>query len=235
MISGRLFHVQFLLSKTTLDVKVNGTNTTQLFTTNVGTPQGDSLSAVLFIIYLENALRNARSNETPQQVLPNEIIYADDIDLVGTDPTNIYDIETSLKNFRLKVIVDKTEHTELRLETNQESRVTSRQQRRNRSQEILIKQLRWRLFGHILRRGNPIPANLAMLDYFNENSNRGRGRPTTTLPITLNNDLKRLQNKDVQLTTKEDLHKLQKIASQKTGVDRFHRGNKEDSRSCEAG
>ncbi|GFR85346.1 hypothetical protein ElyMa_004171600 [Elysia marginata] len=54
-----------------------------------------------------------------------------------------------------------------------------------------------------------------MLYYFNENSNRGRGRPTTTLPITLNNDLKRLQNKDVQLTTKEDLHKLQKIASQR--------------------
>ncbi|GFR72839.1 RNA-directed DNA polymerase from mobile element jockey [Elysia marginata] len=97
--------VQFLLSKTTLDVKINGTNTTQLFTTNVDSPQGDSLSPVLFIVYLENALRN--------------------------------------------------------------------------------------------------------------NSNRGRGRPTTTLPITLNNDLKRLQNKDVQLTTKEDLHKLQKIASQR--------------------
>ncbi|GFR93033.1 hypothetical protein ElyMa_000882700 [Elysia marginata] len=54
-----------------------------------------------------------------------------------------------------------------------------------------------------------------MLYYSNENSNRGRGRPTTTLPITLNNDLKRLQNKDAQLTTKEDLHKLQKIASQR--------------------
>ncbi|GFR89314.1 retrovirus-related Pol polyprotein LINE-1 [Elysia marginata] len=83
--------VQFLLSKTTLDVKINGTNTTQLFTTNVGTPQGDSLSPVLFIVYLENALRNARSNETPQQVLPNEIIYADDIDFVGTDPPNNYE------------------------------------------------------------------------------------------------------------------------------------------------
>ncbi|GFS27378.1 LINE-1 reverse transcriptase homolog [Elysia marginata] len=77
------------------------------------------------------------------------------------------------------------------------------------------RELRWRLFGHILRRDNSIPANLAMLYYFNENSNRGRGRPTTTLLITLNNDLKRLQNKDVQLTTKEDLHKLQKIASQR--------------------
>ncbi|GFR67234.1 hypothetical protein ElyMa_003700600 [Elysia marginata] len=66
-----------------------------------------------------------------------------------------------------------------------------------------------------LWRDNSIPANLAMLYYFNDNSNRGRGRPTKTLPITLNNDLKRLQNKDVQLTTKEDLHKLQKIASQR--------------------
>ncbi|GFS17731.1 hypothetical protein ElyMa_006829400 [Elysia marginata] len=54
-----------------------------------------------------------------------------------------------------------------------------------------------------------------MLYYFNENSNRGSGRPTKTLPITLNNDLKRLQYKDVQLTTKGDLHKLQKLASQR--------------------
>ncbi|GFR74767.1 endonuclease-reverse transcriptase [Elysia marginata] len=301
--------VHFLLSKTTLDVKINGTSTTQLFTTNVGTPQGDSLSPVLFIVYLENALRNARSNETNQQVPPKEIIYADDIDFVGTDPPNINDIETSLKNFRLKVNVDKTEHTELRkdkedwkltrkvgsllgskedidhrkhlsnvalntlsniwnrpdkvkqktriklynplvksillyncgtwaLTTSDEKRLDSfhrRQLRRilgihcptkiiNQSLykkcsetplSLQILELRWRLFGHILRRDNSISANLAMLYYFNENSNRGRGRPTTTLPITLNNDLKRLQNKDVQLTTKEDLHKLQKIASQR--------------------
>ncbi|GFR73102.1 hypothetical protein ElyMa_002130100 [Elysia marginata] len=70
-----------------------------------------------------------------------------------------------------------------------------------------------------------------MLYYFNENSNRGRGRPTTTLHITLNNDLKRLQNKDVQLTTKEDLHKLKKNSIAKTGVDHFHRRNKEGSRN----
>ncbi|GFR69344.1 endonuclease-reverse transcriptase [Elysia marginata] len=301
--------VQFLLSKTTLDVKINGTSTTQLFTTNVGTPQGDSLSPVLFIVYLENALRNARSKETPKQVLPNEIIYADHIDFVGTDPPNINDIETSLKNFRLKVNVDKTEHTELRkdkedwkltkkvgsllgskedidhrkhlsnvvlnklsniwnrpdkvkqktrnklynslvksillyncgtwsLTTTDEKRLDSfhrRQLRRilgihyptkitNQSLykkcsetplSLQILELRWRLFGHILRRDNSIPANLAMLYYFNENSNRGRGRPTTTLPITLNNDLKRLQNKDVPLTPKEGLHKMQKIASQR--------------------
>ncbi|GFS17897.1 LINE-1 reverse transcriptase homolog [Elysia marginata] len=62
--------VQFLLSKTTLDVKINGTNTTQLFTTNVGTPQGDSLSPVLCIVYLENALRNDRGNETPPPTSP---------------------------------------------------------------------------------------------------------------------------------------------------------------------
>ncbi|GFR84813.1 hypothetical protein ElyMa_006011700 [Elysia marginata] len=80
---------------------------------------------------------------------------------------------------------------------------------------LQILEPRWVLFGQILRRDNSIPANLAILYYFNENSNRGRGRPTTTLPITLINDLKRLQNKDVQLTTKEDLHKLQKIASRR--------------------
>ncbi|GFS10574.1 very-long-chain enoyl-CoA reductase [Elysia marginata] len=237
--------VQFLLSKTTLDVKINGTNTTQLFTTNVGTPQGDSLSPVLFIVYSENALRNARSNETPQQVLPNEIIYADDIDFVGTDPPNINDIETSLKNFRLKVNVDKTEHTELRkdkedwkLTKKVGSLLGSKEDidHRKHLSNVALNKLS-NIWNRTDKRDNSISANLAMLYYFNENSNRGRGRPTTTLPITLNNDLKRLQNKDVQLTTKEDLHKLQKKKNSipKTGVDRFHRGNKEDSRSCEAG
>ena len=52
--------IQLLLSNTTLNVKISGANTEEPFLTNKGTPQGDSLSPVLFIIYLEQALKNVR-------------------------------------------------------------------------------------------------------------------------------------------------------------------------------
>ncbi|GFR73142.1 very-long-chain enoyl-CoA reductase [Elysia marginata] len=64
--------VQFLLSKTTLklDVNINGTNTTQLFTTNVGTPQGDSLSPVLFIIETQRAMRPPNKSSQMKSYTP---------------------------------------------------------------------------------------------------------------------------------------------------------------------
>ncbi|GFO24882.1 LINE-1 reverse transcriptase homolog [Plakobranchus ocellatus] len=99
---------RFLLSETTIDVKINGANDPMPFTTNIGTPQGGSLSPVL--------------------------------------------------------------------------------------------EARWTLFGHVLRRDRNIPANKAMLLYFSDNK-RARGRPQTTLPITLNKDLKNMspQNWNLQL------------------------------------
>ena len=71
--------IQFLLSNTTLHVKISGANTEEPFLTNIGTPQGDSLSPVLFIIYLEQALKNVRStldspSNTTEAHLPNEIV-----------------------------------------------------------------------------------------------------------------------------------------------------------------
>ncbi|GFN84660.1 hypothetical protein PoB_001116600 [Plakobranchus ocellatus] len=66
---------------------------------------------------------------------------------------------------------------------------------------LLVLEARWRLFGHILRRDRNIPANKAMLFYFSDNK-RARGRTPTTLPITLNNDLKKNlspQNWNLQL------------------------------------
>ncbi|XP_029657825.1 uncharacterized protein LOC115232100 [Octopus sinensis] len=52
------------------------------FLTNVGTPQNDSFSPLLFVIYLEAALRELRSlYEGPI----TKIIYADDVDIVSTD------------------------------------------------------------------------------------------------------------------------------------------------------
>ncbi|GFO17526.1 hypothetical protein PoB_004403100 [Plakobranchus ocellatus] len=70
---------------------------------------------------------------------------------------------------------------------------------------------RWRLFGHVLRRDRNIPANKAMLFYFSDNK-RARCRPQTTLPITLNNDLKKLVATKLELTTQTELNTLRPIA-----------------------
>ena len=58
------------------------------FVSNIGTPQRDSLSPVLFSVYLENALKEVRTilprptNEL-EKTLPTEIAYTDDVDFVG--------------------------------------------------------------------------------------------------------------------------------------------------------
>ncbi|GFS01346.1 very-long-chain enoyl-CoA reductase [Elysia marginata] len=107
--------IQFLLSETTLDVKVNGCTQETPFTTIIGTPQGDSLSPVLFIIYLENALKDIRSaqnnSQQPAHCMPSEIIYADDINFIVTESISVGDIEKNLETHKLKVNLDKTEHT----------------------------------------------------------------------------------------------------------------------------
>ncbi|GFO11693.1 hypothetical protein PoB_003819800 [Plakobranchus ocellatus] len=74
-----------------------------------------------------------------------------------------------------------------------------------------VLEARWRLLGHVLRRDRNIPANKAMLFYFSDNK-RARRRPQTTLPITLNNDLKKLVATKLELTTQTDLDTLRLIA-----------------------
>ncbi|GFS01846.1 LOW QUALITY PROTEIN: hypothetical protein ElyMa_006432500 [Elysia marginata] len=110
--------IQFLLSNTTLNVKIRGANIKEPFLTNIGTPQGDSISPALFIIYLEQELKNVRStldspSNTTEAHLPNKIVNADDIDFIGNQPVNVK-IEETLKVHKLKVNVDKTEHTSVR-------------------------------------------------------------------------------------------------------------------------
>ena len=58
-----------------------------------------------------------------------------------------------------------------------------------------ILKARWTLFGHILRRDSNIPANKAMKFYFSDLGRPNfKGKPRTTLPIKLAEDLDNLHN-----------------------------------------
>ena len=110
--------IRFLLSNTKINTKINGATKTNTFISNVGTPQGDSLSPVLFVVYLEHALKEART-ALPRPIvkyekeIPNKIAYADDLDFIGQDYVNINEIQETLHKYQLKVNKDKTEFTAL--------------------------------------------------------------------------------------------------------------------------
>ena len=80
--------VEALLRDTNLRVQIDGIKS-DWFNTTIGTPQGDCLSPVLFVVYLEAALRSLRSKIGPRStedadtLLPREIVYADDTDLIS--------------------------------------------------------------------------------------------------------------------------------------------------------
>ena len=110
--------IRFLLSNTKINTRINGATKTNTFISNVGTPQGDSLSPVLFIVYLEHALKEVRTT-LPRPIvkyekeIPNEIAYADEVDFVGQEYVNINEIQETLHKYQLKVNKDKTEFTAL--------------------------------------------------------------------------------------------------------------------------
>ena len=86
-----------LLSETTLEVKVENAQATT-FESNIGSPQGDSISGPLFTLYFNEALQqikdelqndptdcrdiNPRWIEKTKSNIPEEIIYADDCDFI---------------------------------------------------------------------------------------------------------------------------------------------------------
>ena len=71
--------IQFLLSKTTLRGKING-ELGKFFATHIGTPQGDALSPILFLIYLEHVWRTF-AGRTLLKAPDVEVTYADDVNL----------------------------------------------------------------------------------------------------------------------------------------------------------
>ena len=88
-----------------------------------------------------------------------------------------------------------------------------------------MREQRWELFGHIFRRARNIPAYKAMELY---KAKGFRGKPRTTLPKVLNEDLNIYNNKDpikaehnychrLKLNTKEDLEELRALAQDRKG------------------
>jgi len=81
--------ISYLLRHTTLEVRLPGFKG-EVFNTNRGTPQGDSLSPVLFVVYLEAALQDVRLILSPRPqldldlALPSDTEYADDVDFLSS-------------------------------------------------------------------------------------------------------------------------------------------------------
>jgi len=111
--------IQVLLEKTTLQARIKNA-LSQPFNTTIGAPQGDSLSPVLFTIYLELAMREIR-NAVPRppedEEIPGEIIYADDTDYISTSREYLETIEAEasriLGDWNLTVNASKVEKTVL--------------------------------------------------------------------------------------------------------------------------
>ena len=79
--------LQYLLSTTKLRVKVNQT-VGEEFDTNIGTPQGDALSPILFIVYLEDIMRrHDQSNGMRNRREDFTIHFADDTKFLHHDRT----------------------------------------------------------------------------------------------------------------------------------------------------
>ncbi|XP_065195285.1 uncharacterized protein LOC135826608 [Sycon ciliatum] len=118
--------ISYLLQDTILRVVLSSAKGSS-FPTLRGTPQGDSLSPVLFIVCLEGALRDVRPLLLPRPPadislgLPTETAYADDVDFVTADgvrlKTLLPTISNKLLEWDLKVNETKKEHTHIEQHT----------------------------------------------------------------------------------------------------------------------
>ena len=110
--------IRLLLADTSLEPRLS-TGECHAFTTSIGTPQGESLSPVLFTVYLEAALRDLRSRlpTRPQTDanLPLDVEYADDTDFISTSRLFLDDIEriapACLAEWSLTINASKTERS----------------------------------------------------------------------------------------------------------------------------
>ena len=120
---------RLLLSATTLEVKIKGTET-EPFGSNIGSPQGDGISGCFFNVYFEYSLRKVRENFNMQPIIqgnlnsptikitmPEEAIYADDADFMTNSIIKRNRIQTEIKGIlevdNLLVNETKTEITKV--------------------------------------------------------------------------------------------------------------------------
>ena len=108
--------IRLLLADTSLEPRLS-TGDYHAFATSIDTPQGDSLSPVLFTVYLEAALRELRSRLPTRPLadanLPLDVEYADDTDFTSTSRLFLEDIEgiapACLAEWSLTINASKTE------------------------------------------------------------------------------------------------------------------------------
>ncbi|XP_029656293.1 uncharacterized protein LOC115230218 [Octopus sinensis] len=105
--------IRALLSETYLSVRVRD-KCSKPFETTSGTPQGDPLSPILFVIYLEAALRELKPYYERKI---NLVEYADDVDFISSDRDPLESLLEvmldRLAEWFLNVNVEKTKFTEL--------------------------------------------------------------------------------------------------------------------------
>ena len=107
--NDEIMMIRKLLTNTCLKVRWNGKSTQTPFKTNIGIPQGDGLSPILFTIYLEAALRTFKFKVTNhikldhsytnlQPLTPAKMVgYADDLDFIGRDKQKLLNLKSKLK------------------------------------------------------------------------------------------------------------------------------------------
>ena len=108
--------IHHLLYGTEMKVRI-GKSLSEGFTSTIGTPQSDSLSPILFVCYLEAALRDCRRNlpcrPPADNLIPQETGYADDITFFSTSESWLQSslpvISSTLKTWHLNVNEQKTE------------------------------------------------------------------------------------------------------------------------------
>ena len=66
--------IQYLLSSTTLRTKITG-EIGDPYATKTGIPQGDALSSILFVVYLESIMRRYAPQDVEEDII---LQYADD-------------------------------------------------------------------------------------------------------------------------------------------------------------
>ena len=110
--------IHFLLAATSLEPRLS-TGECHAFASTIGTPQGDSLSPVLFTVYLEASLLDLQSRLPPRPHadarLPLDVEYADDIDFISYSRPYLNEIERiapdCLAEWSLQSNAAKTERT----------------------------------------------------------------------------------------------------------------------------